>query len=88
MKLKPWIRNYLILPLIVGLFLVSRKDVPHADSIMVIIVGIILAMPLLAAMTGVRLHPYRYVPLIVFFGIGVGMLFSNKISQVRGLNTV
>jgi len=77
-----------ILPLIVGLFLVARKDVPHADSIMVIIVGIILAMPLLAAMTGVRLHPYRYVPLIVFFGIGVGMLFSNKISQVRGLNSV
>jgi len=77
-----------ILPLIVGLFLVARKDVPHADSIMVIIVGIILAMPLLAALTGVRLHPYRYVPLIVFFGIGVGMLFSNKISQVRGLNSV
>jgi len=77
-----------ILPLIVGLFLVARKDIPHADSILVIIVGIILAMPLLAAMTDVRLHPYRYVPLIVFFGIGVGMLFSNKISQVRGLNSV
>jgi len=77
-----------ILPLTVGLFLVARKDIPHADSILVIIVGIILAMPLLAAMTGIRLHPYRYVPLIVFFGIGVGMLFSNKISQVRGLNSV
>jgi len=77
-----------ILPLTVGLFLVARKDIPHADSILVIIVGIILAMPLLAAITGVRLHPYRYVPLIVFFGIGVGMLFSNKISQVRGLNSV
>jgi len=77
-----------ILPLIVGLFLVARKDIPYADSILVIIVGIILAMPLLAAMTDVRLHPYRYVPLIVFFGIGVGMLFSNKISQARGLNSV
>jgi len=77
-----------ILPLTVGLFLVARKDIPHADSILVIIVGIILAMPLLAAMTDVRLHPYRYVPLIVFFGIGVGMLFSNKISQARGLNSV
>jgi len=77
-----------ILPLTVGLFLVARKDIPYADSILLIIVGIILAMPLLAAITDVRLHPYRYVPLIVFFGIGVGMLFSNKISQVRGLNSV
>jgi len=77
-----------ILPLTVGLFLVARKDIPYADSILIIIIGIILAMPLLAALTGIRLHPYRYVPLIVFFGIGVGMLFSNKISQVRGLNTV
>ena len=77
-----------ILPLTVGLFLAARKDIPHADSILFIIVGIILAMPLLAAMTDVRLHPYRYVPLIVFFGIGVGMLFSNKISQVKGLNMV
>jgi len=77
-----------ILPLTVGLFLVARKDILHADSILVIIVGIILAMPLMAAMTGYNLHPYRYVPLIVFFGIGVGMLFSNKISQARGLNSV
>jgi len=77
-----------ILPLTVGLFLVARKDILHADSILVIIVGIILAMPLLAAMTGFNLHPYRYVPLTVFFGIGVGVLFSNKISQTRGLNNV
>jgi len=77
-----------VLPLTVGLFLLARKDIPHADSILVIIVGIILAMPLLAAMTGFNLHPYRYVPLTVFFGIGVGVLFSNKISQVRGLNSV
>jgi hypothetical protein len=77
-----------ILPLTVGLFLVARKDIPYADSIMFIIVGIILAMPLLAALTGIRLHPYRYVPLIVFFGIGVGVLLSNKISQARGLNSV
>lgn len=77
-----------ILPLTVGLFLVARKDIIHADSILVMIVGITLAMPLMALMTGYNLHPYRYVPLMVFFGIGVGMLFSNKISHARGLNTV
>ena len=72
-------------------FFVNRREAffdNFIGTVIWIIVGIILAMPLLAALTGVRLHPYRYVPLIVFFGIGVGMLLSNKISQVRGLNSV
>ena len=69
------------LPVTVGLFLASRKGVFQADSILVLMSGIILAMPLLAAMTNVNLHPYRYVPLLVFFAIGVGILFSRKITQ-------
>jgi len=69
------------LPVTVGLFLASRKGVFQADSILVLMSGIIMAMPLLAAMTDVNLHPYRYVPLLVFFAIGVGILFSRKITQ-------
>jgi len=71
----------LILPVTVGLFLVSRKGLHQADSALVLIAGIILAMPLLAALTTVNLHPYRYVPLLVFFAIGVGTLLSRKITQ-------
>lgn len=71
-----------ILPIIVGLFLKSRNGIKQADSIMVLIAGIILAMPLLAAITGFNLHPYRYVPLVVFFAIGVGTLFSNKVKPL------
>ncbi len=71
----------LILPVTVGLFLVSRKGLHQADSALVLIAGIILAMPLLAALTSVNLHPYRYVPLLVFFAIGVGTLLSRKITQ-------
>jgi len=70
-----------ILPVIVGLFLKSRDGIKQADSVMILIVGVILSMPLLAAITGFNLHPYRYVPLVVFFAIGVGMLFSNKVKQ-------
>jgi fatty acid desaturase len=70
-----------ILPLVVGLFLKSRDGMKQADSILVLIAGVILAMPLLAAIAGFNLHPYRYVPLIVFFAIGVGTLFSNKVKQ-------
>ncbi len=68
-----------ILPLTVGLFLCAKKVNLQADSILFLIVGIAFAMPMLAAITGFNLHPYRYVPLVVFFAIGVGTLFSNKV---------
>lgn len=68
-----------ILPLTVGLFLCAKKVNLQADSILFLIVGITFAMPMLAALTGFNLHPYRYVPLVVFFAIGVGTLFSNKV---------
>lgn len=71
-----------ILPLVVGLFLKARHGLKQADSILVLIGGITLAMPLLAAMGGFNLHPYRYIPLIVFFAIGIGVLFSSKLKQV------
>ena len=70
-----------ILPLTVCLFLKSRSGFPQADSAIVLIAGVILAMPLLAGLTGYNVHPYRYVPLMVFFAIGVGMLFAKKVKQ-------
>ncbi len=71
-----------ILPLTVGLFMTSRRGFPQADSILIILVGIILAMPLMAAITGFNLHVYRNVPVSVFFAIGVGTLFSQKIRRL------
>jgi len=68
-----------ILPVTVGLFLTARKVNPIADAILFLIVGVIIAMPLLAGLSWFNLHPYRFVPLMVFFAIGVGTLFSNKI---------
>jgi len=70
-----------ILPVSVGLFLKSRQGIVEADSVLVLISVSILVMPLLAAMSNFNLHPYRMVPLEVFFAIGVGMLFSKKITQ-------
>jgi len=49
-----------------------------ADAIIVQIVGIILVMPLMSAMTSFDLHPYRYVPLVGFFAIGVGTLLKKN----------
>ena len=68
----------LVLPVTVGLYIISRKGMAVADAIIVQIVGIILVMPLMSAMTSFDLHPYRYVPLVGFFAIGVGTLLKKN----------
>jgi len=70
-----------ILPVTVGLFLKSRQGITQADSILILLSGAFLAMPLLAALTSFNLHPYRLIPFSVFFAIAVGTLFSKKITQ-------
>lgn len=68
-----------LLPLTVGLFMISRKGVREADSILVLLGGILMSAPLLAAFSDFNIQPYRYMPLIVFFAVGVGTLLSKKI---------
>jgi hypothetical protein len=68
-----------LLPLIVMLFLASRKGIIHADSIMVLILGILLVAPFLIGFTSQTNQPYRFVSLVVFFAIGVGILLSKRV---------
>jgi len=68
-----------LLPLTVALFLISRKGILEADSILVLIFGVLMSAPILTAFTIYDIHPYRYIPLVVFFAIGVGTLLSKKI---------
>jgi len=70
-----------LLPLVVGLFLISRRGIKHADSILLLIMGTLLSHPLLVAFTSYDIHPYRYIPFIVFFAVGVGTLFSKKVTE-------
>jgi len=70
-----------LVPLVVGLYLVSRRGLIQADSIMFIIMGMLLAAPLLPALTNLTIQPYRFVPLVVFFAIGVGLLFSKRLTN-------
>ena len=70
-----------LLPLVVGLFITSKRGILQADSVMVLIMVVLLSAPLLASFTDITNQPYRFVPLVVFFAIGVGTLFSNKISE-------
>jgi len=71
-----------LLPLTVGLFLVSRRGIIHADSIMVLIAGILFSAPLLTGFTELTNQPYRFIPLVVFFAMGVGTILSKKEQKI------
>jgi len=71
-----------MIPLTIGLFLKSRNGFRDADSILVLIFGSLLVGPVLALLTEFYfILPYRFVPLIVFFAMGVGIFLSNNNSK-------
>jgi len=69
-----------LLPLVVCLFLVSRKGISNANVPLVLIGGIILLISFIPVLTNMQNTPYRILPLVFFFAIGVGTLFSKNIN--------
>ena len=68
-----------LLPVSVGLFLKAKKGSKNSISLIVLICGTILVTPVLEMITDhYFVYPYRYVPLVVFFAIGLSSLFSKK----------
>jgi len=71
-----------LLPVTVGLMFLSKNKLKHADSILILIFGTIIASPILVSFTyHYEILPYRFVPLLVFFSIGVGMFFAKKLGN-------
>ena len=69
-----------ILPVTVGLLLLSKNKLKESDSILILIFGTIIASPVLVMFTShYDIHAYRFIPLLVFFSMGVGMFFSKKL---------
>jgi len=64
-----------LIPLVVGLLFTSTKN-KHAESMMVMIGGILLIAPFLTGFSDQTNQPYRFVPLVIFFAVGVGILLS------------
>jgi hypothetical protein len=64
------------LPLIVGLFIASRKGIVHAESIMLLLVVMLLSAPFLSGFSDHQNVPYRFVPVVTFFAIGTGLLLA------------
>ena len=63
-----------MIPLMVGLFIVSKKGVKHGESMMVFIAGMLLITPIITGFTSQTNQPYRFVPLVVFFAIALHMM--------------
>ena len=68
-----------IFPLIVGLFKKSLNGVKQADSILILIIGTIIAAPLVSFVTDFYfILPYRFIPFIVAMAIGIGVLLAKE----------
>ena len=68
-----------LLPVTIGLFFTSRRGFLQADSILILILTSLLAGPFISMLTGFYfVLPYRFLPLIVFVAIGVGVFLSKK----------
>lgn len=65
-----------LVPLIFGLFMASIKKIKNAETVMILILGTLLVAPILTGFTTETNQPYRFIPLIVFFAMGVGVLLS------------
>jgi len=68
-----------LLPVTVGLMFLSKNKLKQADSILILIFGTIIASPILVTFTyHYEILPYRFIPLLIFFSIGVGMFFAKN----------
>jgi len=64
-----------LIPLVVGLLFASTKN-KHAESMMVMMGGMLLIAPFLTGFSDQTNQPYRFVPFVTFFAVGVGILLS------------
>ena len=69
---------FFMLPLIIGLYILSRRGIMQADSILVLILGMLFSAPVLQGFTDQTVQPYRFVPLVVFFAMGVGITLTKS----------
>jgi hypothetical protein len=76
-----------LLPLTVMLFFASKRGVLHADSMLICMLSILLASPFLVTFTNQTNQPYRFVSLVVFFAVGVGILLSKRTRQDQVLSS-
>lgn len=67
--------------LVFALFLLARKGFRNCEQVLIVIAGLLLVYPLVTGFTEQTAQPYRLVPLITFFAVGVGSLLTRASSE-------
>jgi len=68
-----------LFPLTIALIIKAKKGISIATPVLFLIAGSLVAGPIIEIFSGFYVTlPYRFVPTIVFFAIGVGILFNKK----------
>ena len=68
-----------LFPLTIALIIKAKKGISIATPILFLIAGSLVAGPIVEIFSDFYVTlPYRFVPTIVFFAIGVGVLFNKK----------
>lgn len=70
-----------LLPVIVGLFILSKKKNLYADPIMLVLATMLISGPVLSGTSDHQNVPYRFIPIVVFFAISIGLFFSKRASE-------
>ena len=72
----------MILPTTIGLFFAARNGVKHAESMLFFIPSLLLFGPLVALVTDYFvILPYRFIPLIAFFSISMGIVIFRNVKS-------
>jgi hypothetical protein len=72
----------MVLPATIGLFFAARNGVKHAESMLFFIPSLLLAGPLVAFVTDFYvILPYRFIPLIAFVSISVGIVIFRNVKS-------
>nr|AIE96542.1 hypothetical protein [uncultured marine thaumarchaeote AD1000_80_F03] len=68
-----------LFPLTIALIIKAKNGISIATPVLFLIAGSLVAGPIIEIFSGFYVTlPYRFIPTIVFFAIGVGILFNKK----------
>lgn len=67
-----------ILPVVIGLFFTAKRGIQEANSILIMFAGMFLEGPVFQMINPAAMEPYRFITLVVFFAIGIGVILSKR----------
>ena len=79
-----YLLTFSLIPLLVALYYKAKEKIVEAEIVIFLIFGILISGPIIESLTNFYgIFPYRFVPLIIFFALGVGILFRKKTNLIR-----